>query len=174
VRKVLYLMGVLQDSDLEWMLQHGAARALEPGTVLIREQQAVDSLYFLLEGELSVTVGDKFVARLLAGEIVGEISFVDSRPPSATVRAASASYVLAIPCAEIRAKIAADPSFAARFYRSIAVFLADRLRVTTSRFGYGDAVQDTEQADEIDPDVLDAVSLAAVRFEQMVKRLRTQ
>jgi CRP-like cAMP-binding protein len=165
-------MGVLQDRDLEWLMQHGTTRSLQPGTVLIREQQAVDSLYFLLDGELLVSVAGEAIATLLAGEIVGEISFVDSRPPSATVTAGKTSCVLEISRTDVKAKIAADEGFASRFYRSIAVFLADRLRVTTGRFGYGSAAQDAEQFDEMDPDVLDAVSLAAARFDQMLKRLR--
>jgi hypothetical protein len=39
----------------------------------------------------------------------------------------------------VREKLAADLGFASRFYHALCVFLADRLRHTTTRFGYGKA-----------------------------------
>lgn len=43
-------------------------------------------IYIVLQGEMTVSVaGRGQIARLGSGEIVGEISFVDARPPSATV-----------------------------------------------------------------------------------------
>jgi CRP/FNR family transcriptional regulator, cyclic AMP receptor protein len=71
------------------------------------------------------------VARLGAGEVVGGIAFVDSAPPSATVMAAGDASVLALPHTLLRQRLAEDAPFAARFYRALAIFLADRLRATT-------------------------------------------
>ena len=44
--------------------------------------------------------------------------------------------VLAIPRTSLSERLM-DPCFAARFYRSLAVFLAHRMRNTVARLGYG-------------------------------------
>jgi CRP-like cAMP-binding protein len=111
------------------------------------------------------------VAKLLSGEIVGEMSFVDSRPPSASVYATQDSHLLALRRDLLSEKLLKDTGFAARFYRAIAIFLADRLHVTTGRFGYGGPEQDRD-VDEIEDSAMDDVSLAAVRFDGLLKQLR--
>jgi CRP/FNR family transcriptional regulator, cyclic AMP receptor protein len=88
MRKVLYLMGILNDSDLEWMAEHGVQNELAERAVLIREGQPVDSLFIVLDGTLAVSTRGRNVALLQTGEVVGEISFVDSQPPAATVTVA--------------------------------------------------------------------------------------
>lgn len=176
MRKALYLMGYLDDTDVEWLAAHGLHQRVEKRAILIREGEPVDSLYILLDGRLSVTAGRVEVASLLAGEIVGEISFVDARPPLATVTAAEDSRVLAVAKTALTAKMQGDPWFASRFYRSVATFLADRLRMTTNRLGYGSAAQDAapDAADEMDIEMIEAVSMATARFDRLQKRLRSE
>jgi len=177
MRKALYVLGVLEDSDIEWLSNNGETRHVPPGEILIVERKPIDSLFIVLSGELQVYSNDVEVARLQSGEIVGEISFVDSRPPLAGVKAVAESDVFAIRQELLRAKLEKDPGFASRFYRAIAVFLADRLRVTTSRFGYGRADQDAEETtdpDELHPELLEWIDLAAVRFDKLLRRLSTR
>ena len=172
MRKALYILGELADADVEWLATHGTRRQVSEGTVLIRKGEQVTELFIVLEGRLAVTAADgKEVALLLSGEVVGEMSFVDSTPPSASVAATEDTQVLSIPRDLLRAKLDNDPYFAARFYRALAVFLADRLRVTTGRFGYGSTAEDAQAADELSEDQLDSLDLAGVRFDQMLKRL---
>jgi CRP-like cAMP-binding protein len=176
MRKALYLMGFLDDTDVEWLARHGSRRRLGKDEILIREGVPVDSLFIILDGCLTVRAGSHDIASLLAGEIVGEISFVDSRPPLATVVAVDTSLVLSIPKDALRARMDGDPSFASRFYRAVATFLADRLRMTTSRLGYSNADDDAvrDVADEIDVEMIEAVSMASARFERLQKQLRTE
>jgi len=173
MRKALYVMGILDDEDVEWIASHGRNLGVQKGDVLIYEGEPVDALFILLDGSLKVSAGGAQVATLLSGEIVGEISFVDSRPPSATVTAAQYSHVLAIPRALLHAKIETDAWFASRFFRALAIFLADRLRVTTARLASGSGGRSNPlDGDEIDLDTMDSVSLAAVRFDKLLKRLQ--
>jgi CRP-like cAMP-binding protein len=171
MRKALYVMGILEDSDVEWIVANGTQDRLAKNAVLIREGEPIKSLYILLDGELGVSAGDKEVATLFSGEIIGEISFVDARPPLATVTARRDSRVLAMSRTALQSKLEGDPRFASRFYRALATFLADRLRMTTSRLGYGRAAQDTDPGAEIDLDMLENMSLAAIRFDKLLKRL---
>ena len=175
MRKALYILGQLNDADIQWMAQHGVTRQLRDGEVVIREGQAIDAIFVNLEGALSVTLGDGVeVARLGAGEFVGEISFVDAAPPSATVRGVGRASVLEIKRADIQRKIAEDLGFSARFHRALAVFLADRLRAATRRLGYGRRGDlDTESMldGELDSRVLDTLAEAGERFRRLLGML---
>jgi CRP/FNR family cyclic AMP-dependent transcriptional regulator len=177
MRKALHLLGILNDVDVEWIAGNGIRRYVRSGTTLIREKMPIDSMYILLEGQLSVyteALKGLQLAVLLPGEIVGEISFVDSRLPTASVMAVADSELLALPRNVLLLKLEKDTAFAARFYRAIAAFLADRIRTTVGKFGYGPAQQDNaESLDEVEDVSMDEISMAALRFDKMLKALRT-
>jgi CRP/FNR family transcriptional regulator, cyclic AMP receptor protein len=173
VRKALFLLGILDDRDLDWLISAGTKQEVAPGAVLIQEGKPIDAVFLVLDGLLAVRtahLGDADVARLRSGEIVGEMSFVDSRPPSASVLATEPSVVLAIPRSMLLAKLGQDVAFAARFYHSLAVFLSDRLRSTVSQLGYGRVERDHD--DEVDPETLDNMSIAGARFDWLQRRLK--
>lgn len=175
MRKVLYILGQLNDGDIEWMAAHGTRRPLADGEVIVHEGRAIDTLFITLAGRFTVSLGDgQEVARLGVGEVVGEIAFVDSAPPSATVAAVGSASVLALPKALLQQRLTRDSAFAARFYRALAIFLADRLRATTRRLGYGAPGNlDTEELldDELDIGLLDTLSQAGDRFTRLLHRL---
>ena len=177
MRKALVILGTLDDSDIDWMIAVGKRQRIKTGSALIVEGQKIDSVCIVLDGAFAVraaAVQGKEIAQLRSGEIVGEMSFVDSRPPSASVIALEDSLVLAIPAAELTKRLN-DPNFAARFYRSLAVFLANRLRNTVTRLGYGKAsadAQEVDMGDEIGPTMLETLAMAGARLNWMMKRLR--
>lgn len=181
MRKVLFLFGQLNDDDVEWMLGAGKRRFVPAGEVVIEQGVPVDAVFILLEGGLAVWLRprkgpEREIARLHAGEIVGEMSFVDARPPSATVKALEDSTVFLISKAALNAKLAADPGFAARFYRALAIYLSTTVRERHRALGGSGVAEDEEddednEADELDANVLDGVYLAGERFDRMVKRV---
>jgi bacteriocin-type transport-associated protein len=178
MRKVLYILGELRDTDIEWIIGNGQRVNVDADTVLIREGTPIDALYIVLDGQFSVSIGDTAyteIARIGAGEVLGEMSFVDRHPPAATVIAREPSMVLAIPRDRLFSKLKQDDGFAAHFYRALAVFLSDRLRGTVSRLGYDKDVrleEDVEYEDELDMNVLDNVSMAGARFEHILRSMR--
>jgi CRP/FNR family transcriptional regulator, cyclic AMP receptor protein len=177
MRKVLFFLGELSDQDIEWMVLSGGKVHLPAGTTLIQRGQPVEALYIVIEGSLAViaeALEDKPLDRLGIGEIVGEMSLIEGRPPSVTVRALEDATVFAIPRRDLLARLDADHAFAAHMYKAIAMFLSDRLHDTVDRLGYGPVQQlddDVDVAEELDPDVLDAVYLAGTRFDRMLQRL---
>ncbi len=172
MRKVLFIFSVLSDGDVEWLAQVGEHVNVEPGTVLIPLASRVEFLYFVLEGRLAIrTKAGEIIATLESGEIVGEMSLVDPAPTSVSVEAASEASLLRIPDTVVRDKLTSDVAFAARFYRALCVFLADRMRHTTQRMGYGAGAEDAHARDELNEDLLDTVHLAGARFDRMLKRL---
>ena len=117
MRKIFYLFGQLTDADIEWMLSKGKRERIPAGTSIVREGQPIDSLFILLDGVLEATgpgLGTDKPLRLGCGEVVGEISFVDSRPPTATVTAAADAVVLSIPRAALLEPHGAFPTSTGR------------------------------------------------------------
>jgi CRP-like cAMP-binding protein len=174
LRKVLYIFGLLTDADIDWLARVGVRRRLKDGEILIEQGKSIDSIILLLEGRLSVAVKDVgIVARRGVGEIVGEMSMVDSAPPSATVAAEGECLVLSLDKNVLLQKLASDAAFGCRFYKALAVFLADRLREVEYRSGGndGDLAADAILKDELDAGILDNVSMAGDRFDRMLKIL---
>lgn len=178
MRKVLYLFGQLTDEDIEWMTENGEAQQVETGEVIIHQGVAVDALFILLRGRLSVSLpslDDREIARLKAGEVVGEMSFVDARPPSATVTGMERSVVFAIPKGKLSRHLDRDLGFAARFYKALAIYLSTTVRERHAMLGYGEGTELTDEQmdeiDEIDPLVLDRVAIAGDRFDRLVKKV---
>lgn len=65
----------------------------------------------------------------------------------------------------IEERLASNPGFAGRFYKALAIFLADRLRTTTQRKNASGVIM---PEDELDDMVLDGVSMAGLRFQQLL------
>lgn len=175
MRKVLYIFGLLTDADAEWLARSGQKRRLSDGDVVTREGVPTDSLVLLLEGRLVVSAkGFGEVARLGVGEIVGEVSLVDSAPPSATVTADGECLALFIDKTLLLHKLESDVAFGCRFYRALAVLLADRLRATRRLPSADGAVADqaTLQDGELDAAILDGLSSAGERFIRVLHILQ--
>ena len=200
LRDMLFILGALNDSDIDWMIATGSRQKIAANTVLIHQGGPVDALYILLGGTMTVSVSsDKHnpltrafaaleggetsgreIARLSKGEIVGETPFIDARLPSTTVKAVEDSLVLSIKRQQLAAKLQQDVGFASRFYRVIVTLLSNRLQGMLSRLGYGRRVyskgqsldEKVEYEDELDVNVLDSMALAGTRFDWMLSRLR--
>ena len=124
-------LGVLDEPDIEWLVANSRRHEVSAESVLIRHGAPVEHMYLIVDGAFDVTIftpAARRIATLYAGELVGEMSFVDLHPPSATVSAAMNSIVLEISKALLLEKIQRDSGFGTRFYKGISVLLAGRLR----------------------------------------------
>jgi CRP/FNR family transcriptional regulator, cyclic AMP receptor protein len=169
MKRVLFFLGQLNDRDVEWMIHNGQKIDIEVGEKLINKGNFIDSLYIVLSGQLSVCADNGCkddIATLGAGEIVGEMSFLESRPPSVSVTAKKTSTVYKISREVIDSRLSTNPDFRANFYYALALFLSNRLRKTTDQLGYGTP----EEEDLIDTKILDGVAQAGSRFGQILHR----
>lgn len=175
MRKVLYIFGLLSDTDVEWMSKAGKPRTLTDQTVLIREGERLDRMYILVDGQMQVAIaGIGIVAELGSGEMLGEMSIVDSSPTSATVTAKGPVKLLELSKAALEARFAEDVGFGMRFFRALTVLLADRMRSNIKRMKFGEAAgldSDEFLEDELEEGLLDSVSLAGDRFSRLMRIL---
>ena len=174
MRKAMYLMGTLEDTDIEWLGANGAKLHLKPNQVLVREGQPVDSLFVVMDGQLVTRSGSGPAVALMAGEVVGEISLIDSLPSPVTVTALDAARVLAVRRDVLQAKLTGDTRFASNFYRAVAVYLADRLREVGFQPDSGQPTHAAAPAaaEELGDDLMETVSHGTRRFDNLLRRIR--
>lgn len=178
MKKVIYLLGRLDDVDIEWMISAGERKYFEAGQVLMREGVASSELLILTEGMVDISVKGNVITTLGIGEIIGEIGLLDSRPPTATVIAQGDVRVLSLSYSLLNDRLRADSHFAARLYRALGTFLAQRMRSTTLMLSIGETAyededeEDEEFPDEIDPAFLEEITLAGARFRWMLDQLK--
>jgi CRP-like cAMP-binding protein len=175
MKNLLFIFGQLTDEDVDWLTKQGKRRDVSGDTRVIREGEPVDDIYILLEGACTVSrdAGGE-IARIGAGEMIGEMSFIDASPPSASVIAATDSVMLQIPRAALAHRLESDGGFAARFYRAVAMMLSDRLRdAVHAGVGSQSKNEDVLEPGELDPNVLEQVSRAGERFDRMLREVKS-
>jgi CRP-like cAMP-binding protein len=173
MRKVLYIFSQLEDRDLQWLLDAGQPRRVAAGQAIILEGAPQEELFIVVGGELSVRKAGREIARLGSGEVLGEMSLLDARPSNATLVALVPCEVFAVQHAALRAQLCADSAFAARFYRALCFFLANRLSRTDAMIGRGGRVaEELDRREDVSPDALGSVALAGARFDWFLDRVR--
>ena len=170
----IFVFGLLTDADVAWMAQAGVQRPIKDREILIQEGRPLESVIFLLQGECAVTeraAGE--IARLGVGDARRRNVVPDSAPPSATVTAVGDGRALFLDKETLARRLEADVAFGCRFYRALAIFLADRMRGTMRRMAGGAPGLDpqTVAKDELNSRILAVVSLARDRFDRLLKLL---
>ncbi len=140
-------------AERQALLDLGSPVRAKPGEVIVRQGTRLNGIYVVLKGEVRVEHGIPVVrqtvvkrpngsdavrempgslsvevTRLGRGAIFGEMSFGVDEPTSATVVATTEVKAVFIEGTKVRERLEADPSFAARFYHSLAIVLSGRLR----------------------------------------------
>lgn len=176
MKRIVFILGVLEDDDVDWLVSTGQRQEVQPGEILIYEGQSCEQLYIILAGQLEVSVqamAQHTIAQLASGEVVGEMSFVDGLPPSATVTALEPTVVLGVPWDKLNEKLQQDTWFASRFYKALTILLSSRLR-STVRHLQGEHWRPVSMGDEtaIVNEMSDLLSVGNIRFDWLLKRLR--
>ncbi|MCX5964896.1 MAG: cyclic nucleotide-binding domain-containing protein [Cyanobacteria bacterium] len=72
MRKILFILGELDDADVDWLMRVGRKEKIETGSRLIQEGHPVDALYVVVSGEFQVVeegLQGREIARLKSGEV---------------------------------------------------------------------------------------------------------
>lgn len=106
---------------------------IEANKILLREGEDSQSMYLLQSGQLVVlkTDGDReiILGHIHAGELVGEMSFLDQKPRSATVRSVTDCKLIQIPQRTIDEVLKTQPAWVTAFIKT----LVGRIRAVDSR-----------------------------------------
>jgi CRP/FNR family transcriptional regulator, cyclic AMP receptor protein len=111
-------------SELKTVSKQMEYRQVKEGDTLTRQGQFGEELLIVLTGSASVDISGTTVAKIGEGEVIGEISFLDHGPRSATIVATTAMDVGVLSLNAFEKIAGHSPAF----WRIIAVGLARRLR----------------------------------------------
>ena len=106
---------------------------LKKDDFLMREGEDSSEMYYLNDGLLAVLKlkggSEQQISTLRPGELVGEMSFLDNEPRSASVRALDDCELTKIPKKKLDKYIEEQP----KWMKSLLVTLTDRLRKANQR-----------------------------------------
>jgi CRP-like cAMP-binding protein len=179
MRTVRDLTGTLNDEDTDWLAQHGDLRVVPRGVVVMRPGEQVDASLILVEGKFAIKADgpdSPDIATVYPGEILGEYASIEGRQLSAVVSVED-SRLFVVDKKTLATKLTDDHAFAARFerYRTLSVFLADRLRRAVARADYRSWDDEAARETEIIADgSVDAIRYAVRRFDKTLRWLRRQ
>lgn len=122
--EVLKAQALVQEEDLAKAIAHDIKLEEIPGGKVLIEQGAADSdLFLILSGEFAVAIDGREVARLGAGQHVGEMAAITDSRRSATVTANRSSVVARIGKDEFSALASRFPGI----WQRVAAELGKRL-----------------------------------------------
>jgi CRP-like cAMP-binding protein len=105
----------------------------DQGDIIVRQGSKADGLYFILRGEVEVTIalpggGALWVTDLTDGNLIGELAMIRSAPRNATVRAKSLVEAIFADWRFLTAALAQLRPGAFKVFRNISSVLAERMR----------------------------------------------
>lgn len=175
--QTLYFLAEMDDRDIDWILASGRRRLIPKNNALIYQNSHPEALYIIIEGSFAVRIaqGDETieVAQVGEGELLGELSFIDSRNASADVVALEDSAVWTIPWTKLSSKLFLDNSFAAHFYHALAVLVSDRMRTLQAQLDMSKMqALEVQREEDLSPQVLKRLELVKARREYLMQQLK--
>ncbi len=129
----------LTDADKEALNAKAKTRQYKSGSAIINEGDQIDELLIVQSGTLRVVQSKRqafaaeFIGPLGPGNAIGEMSFLDGGKASATIFADGDVEATAFSRSAIDELLESDSGLAARFYLSLFIELASKLRTTNLR-----------------------------------------
>lgn len=125
----------LSTKEVAWLLRRAKKRALQAAEVLLSPSQSNDRMYVILSGQISVEAmrnneREQF-AVLGPGATVGEMSLMDSSPPSATAVSITSTTVLEFEADWLQG---CPDSLGRKVYQNFSRILIQRLRTSNTLF----------------------------------------
>jgi CRP/FNR family cyclic AMP-dependent transcriptional regulator len=124
VLKKVPLLSGLSARHLDLIARHADEVKVSAGAVLAREGSLGSEFFVILDGKAQVQMDGKVMARLDAGDLVGEMSLIDQKPRSATVIAKTPMLLLVVSSRSFSALLDDVPALR----KKVMVTLCERLR----------------------------------------------
>jgi len=128
----------LDVDELEIIEKHIKLFEVAQGTTLFQEGDQGDYVCFVVNGRLEVikrTIsGDEFVLNTLArGQSVGEMSIIDKKPRSATVRAKTKAILFTLTERDFEVILKDYSEISMKMLKGLSLLMSKKLRQTSSR-----------------------------------------
>lgn len=132
--KEIYQMIFKSFSPLEFakLMRVGKWLNIEQGATLITEKQETTFVYLIYNGQVSIIIGGKEVAKLKDGAFIGEMSFITGNPPSATAKTITPSRLIAWRKDELRDLLHRNPAMESTMHATLGADLSKKLAPNTT------------------------------------------
>jgi signal transduction histidine kinase len=120
----------LPDDQLEWFLAQSQEVFFKPGETYIRQGDAAENMFVMLEGEFQSRGelnGEAFSFSISAGEVTGVLPFSRMKKTPVTGRAVTNGRLLRFPATQFPQLVQRMPELATR----LVALMSDRIRETT-------------------------------------------
>lgn len=111
-----------------FFLNNGKPATLVKGGTLFTEQSAGGRMYFLIQGEIAISIGGKSLDVIRTGEILGDMSVITGAPRTATAVARTDCTLIALEAGQFKDALSKQPEFALMLMH----MLLSRLRLMLS------------------------------------------
>jgi len=118
------LFSSLSDKDLKAILEISKEVKLEAGHTIVEQEHSAVGFHLILEGEADIEVSGRHVSTFGPGDYFGEVSLIDGKPRTATVKTKTEMRSLVIPSWSFNAFLDRYPSIA----KELLLMLCARLR----------------------------------------------
>jgi CRP-like cAMP-binding protein len=133
------LFANLTAEDVRYLAAACAERTLVGGEDVFHEGDEGDAMWIIESGRVDIVKRirgevERVLASFGAGDILGEMSFIDGSRRSATARTAQVSEFLVINTQAFAGVLRERPALAAAFFQNICAILAARVRTTNELY----------------------------------------
>ena len=133
--------GFLNDQQLKAVAMIAEEEAVGPGTVVVREGDRADKLYFLMSGGMDLyytiqeefkpeTAREFFIEEINPGEIFGISALIEPHVLTASARASSNSHLIQIRADGLEALFVEDQDLGCKLMHQMARVAMERLHAT--------------------------------------------
>lgn len=133
------ILGSMTNEQLGRFAQFVEVEKVPQWSVIVKQGDPGDTMYFILEGELRVRINvmgkETILTTLGVGEFFGDISLFDQGPRSADVVANTDSLLVKLSADAFDELSQQAPDLATPFLRAIGRTLSARIRADNKRFG---------------------------------------
>ena len=163
----------LEGDELEHLIAVARKRSFQTGTLVVREEEAGQTFFVILDGQVEVTKRlDDQAWRVLRrhgpGEFFGEMALIETTPRTATVRTLVPSTLLEINKDDFDAVLSQHPSMALTVMRK----LTQRLR-QADQAAIGELRQKNEELARANRDLVEQERLRSEFLTAIAHELRT-
>ena len=132
------ILGNLDDSQLERFKHYLEIFPVRLFTIVVKQGDPGDAMFFIMEGEVRVSLmisgKERILATLPAGEFFGEFCLFDHGARSADVVANEDSLLLRMSASSFQRLLTEQPELAAPFLTAIGKSMAARIRADNKRY----------------------------------------
>lgn len=125
--------GTMSAQAARRLIDQGHWIGAKRGEVLIREDQAVPSLFYLASGSADIRRGTEVVGSVSDGALIGEATVLDGDSATGTVQLATNIRLWFVPAQALRGYLAANPDIAASLHEGFARALRGKLASANTR-----------------------------------------